>query len=555
MTRAYEGDGLLTNSGEFNGMENRMAIGAISEKLKELDMGEPTVNYKLRDWLISRQRYWGCPIPIIYCDNCGIVPVPFEDLPVKLPRDVNFSGKGNPLETSQSFTNIKCPKCGKDAKRETDTMDTFVDSSWYYFRYCDPKNDDLPYNKEKVNYWGNVDQYIGGIEHAILHLLYARFWTKATKDLGLHSHDEPFQRLLTQGMINKSHPYCPECEVFALKSEMENEECTRCGSKYILKSVKMSKSLGNTVDPNRIMEKYGADAARFFILFGASPDSGLEWSEEGIDFAYKFLKSVYSLYFETPIIIEKEKSIREILIEYLLNKTIKDVTNALKNLEIRDAVNNLVQFYNELNKYKKNGVEESFFNKCKEKFAMMLHPIVPHITEEIWEIIGQKPYLSNSKWPEYNEKVLIKQNEYRWNLLQDTLDDINKIRNVIKEDDISEIKIILPKKWKYGYYKKLMDLIENTKDQGRIMKELMNSDETFKKYGKFINQSLGKILKNIGKYPRFSLEREEEFEFFNQIKSIIENKFKQTVTIEKEENSKNKKASQSLPGRPTIVLS
>ncbi|MFX0074860.1 MAG: leucine--tRNA ligase, partial [Candidatus Hermodarchaeota archaeon] len=212
MTRAYEGDGTLVNSDEFDGMENRSAIKTISKKLSSIDMGQETVNYKLRDWLISRQRYWGCPIPIIYCDTCGIVPVPYDDLPVKLPKDVNFTGKGNPLKTSESFVKTSCPKCGNSARRETDTMDTFVDSSWYFFRYCDPTEEKLPYRKDIADYWMNVDLYVGGVEHAVLHLMYARFFTKVARDLGLESFDEPFQRLLTQGMVNKAHPYCSDCE-------------------------------------------------------------------------------------------------------------------------------------------------------------------------------------------------------------------------------------------------------------------------------------------------------------------------------------------------------
>jgi len=223
MTRAYIRDGILVNSDEFNGMENRSAIESISKKLESIGMGEKTVNYKLRDWLISRQRYWGCPIPIIYCDTCGIVPIPYNELPVELPKDIKFTGRGNPLKTSGIYVNVPCPKCGKQAKRETDTMDTFVDSSWYFFRYCDPNEKDLPYRKEIADYWMNVDQYIGGIEHAIMHLLYARFFTKVARDIGLHSFSEPFQRLLTQGMVNKAHPFCPECETFALKAEMHTK--------------------------------------------------------------------------------------------------------------------------------------------------------------------------------------------------------------------------------------------------------------------------------------------------------------------------------------------
>ncbi|KKK87084.1 hypothetical protein LCGC14_2756780, partial [marine sediment metagenome] len=332
MTRSYEGDGSLVHSGEFDGMENRFAIKIITEKLEEINSGYATVNYKLRDWGISRQRYWGCPIPVLYCEVCGVIPVSYEELPVYLPKDVSFTGAGNPLVACKSFINTKCPRCGKNARRETDTMDTFIDSSWYFFAYCDPPSieSEIPYTKTNVNYWGNVDLYVGGIEHAILHLIYARFFTKVSRDLGLHKFDEPFQRLLTQGMINKTQPFCTNCNVFLMKADLEQMKCRKCGSKDLIqKSVKMSKSYGNTVNPEEIIEKYGADAARFFILFGASPESGLEWSDEIINFAYKFVRNFFHL-LTTPIQNKGNKrTIRDELILYNLNKTIKLVTESI----------------------------------------------------------------------------------------------------------------------------------------------------------------------------------------------------------------------------------
>ena len=255
MTRAYVEDGIMVNSGEFNGMSNRDAMEDIADFAEKKGFGRRTVNYKLKDWLISRQRYWGTPIPVVYCSKCGIVPVDESELPVLLPGDVKFSGSGNPLETSESFKKCKCPKCGGSANRETDTMDTFVDSSWYFMRYCSPNYEELPFDKESVNYWMPVDQYIGGIEHACMHLIYARFFTKALRDLGLISFDEPFMRLLTQGMVTKD-------------------------------GAKMSKSLGNVVDPTNIIEKYGPDTARLFILFAASPEKELEWSDQGVQGCY-----------------------------------------------------------------------------------------------------------------------------------------------------------------------------------------------------------------------------------------------------------------------------
>ncbi len=553
MIRAYEGDGTLVNSDEFNGMENRSAIKSITKKLETLKMGEDTINYKLRDWLISRQRYWGCPIPIIYCDTCGIVPVPYEDLPVELPKDIKFAGKGNPLKTSVSFVKVQCPKCGKLAKRETDTMDTFVDSSWYFFRYCDPDEKKLPYKKDIADYWMNVDQYIGGVEHSVLHLLYARFFTKVARDLGLHSCDEPFQKLLTQGMINKAHPFCPECETFAKKAEMHDKKCKRCGSEYILKSVKMSKSLGNTVEPIGIMNKYGADAARFFILFGASPKSGLEWSNEGVDFAYKFMRNFFHLLREPIEKVRAESSIRDELITYNLNKTIKVVTESYEKLAIRDVINHIILFFSDLTKYKDEGGLKEIFNECREKLTLLFHPIAPHTTEEIWELLGKKEFISLANWPSYNGSLLTVENEFKWKLMGNTVDDINSIKLATKKDKLKHINIIIAASWKFKFYSLLMSLIEKSKNQGEIMKKIMQHDE-FKTYAKFINQITAKILKNIGKYPKYTLSTEEEYQFFKDMIPIIKKKFNSPINIVLESDSKEEKASQSLPGRPAIVI-
>ena len=553
MIRAYESDGTLINSDEFNGMENRSAIDSISKKLESIGMGEETVNYKLRDWLISRQRYWGCPIPIVYCDTCGIVPIPYDELPVELPKDIKFTGRGNPLKTSEIYVNVPCPKCGKQAKRETDTMDTFVDSSWYFFRYCDPDEKDLPYRKEIADYWMNVDQYIGGIEHAIMHLLYARFFTKVARDIGLQSFSEPFQRLLTQGMVNKAHPFCSECGTFAMKAEMHNKKCKRCGTDYILKSVKMSKSFGNTVDPIGIMNKYGADAARLFILFGASPKSGLEWSDEGVDFAYKFVKNTFKLLIESPEIIREKKMIKDTLIEYNLNKTIKNVSEALEKISIRDAINEIIQFTTELNKYKNEGVNEEIFNKCKKNLALLLHPFVPHMTEEVWELLGKEGFLSLAKWPLYDKKTLNVDNDYKWKLLNNTINSINHIILIIKKEKLEEISIITANEWKYKFMLNLFSLIERTKNQKEVMSIIME-DELFKTQGKFVTQTIGKVLKNLGKYAKSPISALDEYDFFTQIKPIFEKKYDCKVSVITENESQEKKATQSLPGKPAIVI-
>ncbi len=553
MMRSYEGDGILVNSEEFNGIENQTAMNAITEKLEQIGMGFATINYKLRDWLISRQRYWGCPIPIIYCDDCGIVPVPYEDLPVELPKDVKFTGKGNPLQTSENFIKVICPNCGKQGMRETDTMDTFVDSAWYFFRFMDPISKELPYRKDIVDYWGNVDQYIGGIEHAIMHLLYARFFTKVARDLGLHSFDEPFQRLLTQGMINKAHPYCPKCNTFTMKTDVHDKKCKRCGTEYILKSVKMSKSLGNTVDPLSIMDEYGADAARFFILFGASPESGLEWSDEGVGFANKFIKNTFSMLVDPPEITRKEKTIRDTLVKYILNKMIKLVTNNFEKISIRDAVNNIIQFTSEFNKYKNEGVVEEIFEECREKLLLILHPIIPHITEEIWEIIDKKGFISLASWPSYNKELLTLENDFKWKLINNILDDINNIKTVMRKEELDKISIIIADEWKYRFYKLLLSLINETKNQGEIIKTLMQKDY-LKPHSKFISQIITKVLKNVGKYPKFTLTTNEEYKFFQDIKSMIMKKYNCEVEILIEKDSNAQKAIQSLPGKPAIII-
>ena len=553
MTRAYEGDGTLVNSGEFNGMENRFAIKAITEKLTELNKGSFTINYKLRDWLISRQRYWGCPIPIIYCNECGIVPVPYEDLPVRLPEDVKFTGKGNPIQTSKTFLKTNCPKCGKSAERETDTMDTFVDSSWYFLRFCDPHEQKFPFKRSITDYWMNVDQYIGGIEHAILHLLYARFFTKVARDLGLHSVDEPFQRLLTQGMINKNHPFCPECETFAMKNEMDDKLCKRCGTKYILKSVKMSKSLGNTVDPIGIMDKYGADAARFFILFGASPKSGLEWSDEGVDFAYKYVRNTYLMLMEKFQVFNKKRTIRDTLILYYLNKTIKHVSESLETIDIRDAINQLIQFSTELLKYKNEAVTHEVFNECREKLTILLHPFIPHVTEEIWEPLKKETLLSIAKWPNYDDTYLTSENDYKWNLMNNTLDSINHILLIIKLEQPKEISLIIANQWKYDFLTQLLKIADKTKDQKEIITELMNKEEN-RSHGKFVSQTTIKVLKNLGKYSIPPLDAREEYSFFIEIQSILEKKYQCAIIIVNEDQAKDKKALQALPGRPAIII-
>ena len=387
LKEACAAEGTLINSGEFNGMNNRDAIGKFIEIVEEQGIGKKTVNYRLRDWLISRQRYWGCPIPMIYCEDCGWVPEKEENLPVMLPTDVEFTGKGeSPLTTSKTFGDTVCPICGKPAKREMDTMDTFLDSSWYFLRYCDPKNDKAPFDPKKAEYWMNVDQYIGGVEHAILHLMYARFFQMALYDMGLVKDEEPFKNLLTQGMVNKD-------------------------------GKKMSKSLGNVVSPEEIINKYGADTARLFILFAAPPERELDWSDAGVEGSYRFLNRVYRLvyeikekYPEVPSAFEI-KSDADKSLNYTLNFTIKKVSEDVGGrFSFNTAISSIMELVNEMYRYKEQGcVNEGLLGKAVKDLILILSPFVPHICEEMWEHIGQTESVTTMSWPEYDEDALVKE--------------------------------------------------------------------------------------------------------------------------------------------------
>lgn len=389
MTCAYEEkEGMLVNSGEFTGMEMHKAMSAIMDKAEAEGFGKRRVNYRLRDWLISRQRYWGAPIPIIYCPHCGEVLVPEDQLPVRLPEDVSFTaGAKSPLATSEEFVHCKCPKCGADATRETDTMDTFLCSSWYYLRYTDAHNDKMPFDKELNNYWGPVDQYIGGIEHAILHLLYSRFFVKVLRDAGLVDYDEPFSNLLTQGMVIKD-------------------------------GAKMSKSLGNVVSPEEILSKYGADTARLFILFAAPPERELEWSDQGVEGSFRFLNRIWRIVqaFEAVLaqkvteydhsnLNEADKDLRRVL-----HSSIKKVTNDIDTrFNFNTAISTMMELVNALYAYKE-AVKEPNAGLVYEAISdliKMMSPFVPHITEELWRgAIDANSSVHEQSWPECDEEAL-----------------------------------------------------------------------------------------------------------------------------------------------------
>ena len=397
---AFAAEGTMINSEMFNGMNNKEAIEKIIDYLEEKKIGKKSINYKLRDWLISRQRYWGTPIPMIHCDDCGWVPEKEENLPVLLPADVQFTGKGeSPLATSKTFVNTTCPVCGKPARRELDTMDTFLDSSWYFLRYCDPKNTEAPFSKEKVDYWMNVDQYIGGVEHAILHLMYARFFQMALYDLGLVSTEEPFKNLLTQGMVIKD-------------------------------GAKMSKSLGNVVSPAEIIDKYGADTARLFILFAAPPERELDWSDKGVEGSFRFINRVYRMvydfsqnYSEVPESYEISGDADKNM-AYWLNYAIKKVSDDIgERFNFNTAISTIMELVNEMYRYKEGTVNPGLFGAAIKDLIIMLAPFVPHVTEEMWEHRGYEGSVHDQNWPEYDEKALVK----------DTVEIVVQVNGKIKE--------------------------------------------------------------------------------------------------------------------------
>lgn len=389
MDDAYtEKDGVLVNSGPFTGMEMHKAMGAIMDYMEEKGLGKRRVNYRLRDWLISRQRYWGAPIPVINCPQCGEVLVPEKDLPVKLPTDVKFAaGAKSPLATSESFVHCTCPKCGGPATRELDTMDTFVCSSWYYLRYTDPHNDQAPFSHEAVDHWMSVDQYIGGIEHAILHLLYSRFFVKVLRDAGLVKVDEPFTNLLTQGMVIKD-------------------------------GAKMSKSLGNVVSPEEIIGKCGADTARLFIMFAAPVERELEWSDQGVEGSFRFLNRVWRIVYhfqdelqkkvKTYDVKELDEAGREM--RHILHVSLKKITEDLDSrFNFNTAISTMMELVNALYAYKDKAkkVHPGLIWEVITDLLLVMAPFVPHITEELWHgTIDDSESIHKQAWPKYDEEAI-----------------------------------------------------------------------------------------------------------------------------------------------------
>lgn len=508
ISKAYLEDGILFNSDRFNNLENESAKAEISKELERKDLAKQTVNYKLRDWLISRQRYWGTPIPVVYCDECGVIPVPEKDLPIILPKNVKFTGKGNPLDQAQNFINTKCPKCRKNARRETDTMDTFVDSSWYFLRYLDPKNKSLPVKKEKAEYWTPVDQYIGGIEHATGHLMYSRFFTKFMRDIKLFKINEPFKRLLCQGMVT-------------------------LGGKA------MSKSSGNVIDPMTVIEKYGADTLRTFILFMASPEKDLEWSDESVEGTSRFLNRAMSLTEKTkPIDNAKDSYIRS-----RLNSIIKNVTESNESLQFSLSISSLMELTNILHKCKER-TSHKMLKEAVESLALMLAPFAPHICEEIWEKLGKRPFIATASWPKSNEKLIDKHIESLETISANTVSDIQEVMKLVSFKP-KKITLFIAEDWKYDVIRKLHN--DKERDFNVLIKKVMDKDH---------GQEIAKIVQAFvkGNIRTYEISKNEEYEVFKQNAVELRRIFNSDIEIKLAESSSEQKARNALPGKPAILL-
>ncbi|MBD3310233.1 leucine--tRNA ligase [Candidatus Woesearchaeota archaeon] len=506
MSRAFIGDGDIVNSGKFDGMNNRDAIEDITRYLEKIGKGRSTVQYKLRDWLVSRQRFWGTPIPIIYCERCGTVPVPEKDLPVKLPDDINFTSAKNPLVDYSPFVDVKCPKCGGPGKRETDTMDTFVNSSWYFLRYCDPHNEKQIFDSRKADYWMPVDVYIGGKEHACMHLIYFRFYQKFLSDLGLVKAREPCKRLFNQGMVHKD-------------------------------GVVMSKSKGNVVLPEEVSEKYGIDTGRLFLLFVAGPDKDMEWSDQAVEGSYRFLKKLFSLVEKEIVDAEDRKQ------ESKLNKTIVEVDSYMEDFRFNMAIISLMDLANYL--YTKEKINSSVL----ERLVKLMSPFTPHICEEMWEKLGNNPFVSLAAWPKADKKKIDLAVDAQEDLVSNTVADIARIKDLVDIKNPEKITLIVAPEWKYSLFRDVKKELETSHDPGKIMKAVMVPE-----HGKEISRLVPSLVKDPGKLPGHVLDQGTEIEALKDASDMLGKEFKTDVAVIRAEDSDDKKAASALPGKPAILV-
>ena len=504
---AFVENGLLFDSGAFSGMNNIEALPKMADWIVEKNWGEKVVNYKIRDWLISRQRYWGTPIPVVYCDKCGIVGLNENDLPVLLPDDVDFKTSGNPLCTSKKFLNAKCPKCGGNAKRETDTMGGFIDSSWYFLRYCDNKNTLKPFDEKKVEYWLPVDQYIGGAEHAVMHLIYARFFVKVLKDMGLVKFDEPFSKLFNQGIVYKD------------------------GSR-------MSKSKGNVAFQTEVSNKYGIDSARLFLMFVSSPDKNMEWTDEGIIGSYRLVNKIFRM---SNKVVKKEVDKK---VQNKLFILIRDVSINIESFNYPKSVIAISNFVDYLDSFEE--IPISAF----EVLLKLLSPFCPHTAEELWHKIGNKTFVSLEKWPEFDESKIDLQLEKIDAFVDNLRLDILRIKEITKLSKISIVKVFVAPKWKWSAIKIIKDACKDKPDFGVAMKALMSNDE-IKKHSEEVQLLLKTAMSRFGEIS--GLNEFDEFAVLSETKPVLEKEFG-VVEIIPAENSTEAKAKNAFPEKPALLI-
>ena len=479
-----------TGSDNFDGLYGNVAITAVIDELIRINRGKRKLNWKIRPWLISRQRYWGTPIPIIHCDECGTVPVPQNDLPVELPRDIVF-GKGNPLETSAEFMQVKCPTCGKDARRETDTMDTFVDSSWYFLRFTDATNNEQCFSRDSANHWMNVDFYCGGIEHAQMHLIYARFWTKALRDLGLHSIDEPFNELLCQGMVNKAAPYCESCSI-TLNVEHMGMPCPQCGDALSMRSAKMSKSLGNTVSPEEMIEKYGADTVRLFILFAANPTAGMDWSDTALEANYRVMLQLRTMPETILNWDNKQNAIDDWLIARIKQR-VAEFNEAMTNYDLHRAVEiSHYELIKDINWYTRRGGNNAKVGRTVlESWTYLISVSTPHLAEEWGRCISLENMVSASQMKDIGSVSTMEASilDYEF-IMRGVLESSRKVKTIAEkhlQGEADKLTLIVSPEWKNTLSREAISYLQNGGNVKQFIQELKQMD--------FVNEgNMGEIL-------------------------------------------------------------
>lgn len=554
--KAFTEDGEHVNSEFLNGLNNEEAKQRIIEELEREGLGKADVSYRLRDWLISRQRYWGTPIPVIHCEECGTMPVPEEDLPVELPEDVEFTETGNPIETSDTWIDTKCPECGGKARRETDTMDTFLGSSWYFLRYLSPELEEAPFDVDDANYWMNVDQYIGGIEHAVMHLLYSRFFTKFLRDKDMLEVDEPFERLLTLGMVHHESYKCPEHGWLYPEEVEDGNICSKCEQEVETDVIKMSKSKKNVVDPTELVEEHGADTARVFILRAANPTRELEWSEKGVKNSERMLERIYDLVKENePLLTHEwpdleEADLEDRIVSSRIQRATEKVTKDTESYDFNLAISEIDKLLTKLYWYKERSPEPEIFSHGVRTLVKLVSPYAPHLADELWNELGKEEFMIDSEWPELEGDLLDTEAEEIDRYFEKVSSDIREI-NEMTGAEPEKIKVIQASDWKYDVFNSILENLE-LKDVGDVMDEVLNAE--LKERAGEINQMVVKAVENPGSFRKQFIDEQLEAKALEQNKERWESEFDIEIKIISERESESEKASRAEPGRPAIVL-